>query len=128
MVLAFSNDARPSARGDILTRPDYRFIRACRRQPVDATPVWFMRQAGRYMEVYRELRKRYTLLELCRIPDLATEVTMQPVNAIELDAAILFSDLLLPLDPMGIRFDFVKGEGPQIENTIDGPEIGRAHV
>ena len=69
-----------------------------------------MRQAGRYMSVYRELRKQYTLLDLCRTPDLATEVTMQPVRAIELDAAILFSDLLLPLEPMGIRFDFIKGE------------------
>lgn len=78
-----------------------------------------MRQAGRYMSVYRELRKQYSLLDLCRIPDLATEVTMQPVQAIELDAAILFSDLLLPLEPMGIRFDFIKGEGPQIENPID---------
>ena len=72
------------------------------------------------MSIYRELRQRYSLLDLCRIPDLATEVTMQPVNAIELDAAILFSDLLLPLAPMGIQFDFIKGEGPQIENPIDG--------
>ncbi len=79
-----------------------------------------MRQAGRYMSVYRELRQQYSLLDLCGIPDLATEVTMQPVRAIELDAAILFSDLLLPLAPMGIRFDFIKGEGPQIENPIDG--------
>jgi uroporphyrinogen decarboxylase len=79
-----------------------------------------MRQAGRYMSVYRELRNRYTLLDLCRIPDLATEVTMQPVRAIDVDAAILFSDLLLPLEPMGIRFDFIKGEGPQIENPIQG--------
>jgi uroporphyrinogen decarboxylase len=79
-----------------------------------------MRQAGRYMAVYRKLRERYSLLDLCRTPDLATEVTMQPVNAIEVDAAILFSDLLLPLEPMGIRFDFVKGEGPQIENPIAG--------
>ena len=81
-----------------------------------------MRQAGRYMPVYRELRKRYSLLDLCRTPDLATEVTMQPVHAIELDAAILFSDLLLPLEPMGIRFDFVRGEGPQIENPITGDD------
>lgn len=73
------------------------------------------------MSVYRALRERYTLLDLCRTPDLATAVTMQPVEAIELDAAILFSDLLLPLEPMGIRFDFIRGEGPQIENTIDGP-------
>lgn len=74
------------------------------------------------MAVYRALRERYSLLDLCRIPDLATEVTMQPVQAIEVDAAILFSDLLLPLAPMGIQFDFIKGEGPQIENPIDGPD------
>ncbi|PYR37454.1 MAG: uroporphyrinogen decarboxylase [Acidobacteria bacterium] len=95
-----------------------RFLRACRLQPVDATPVWFMRQAGRYMPEYRALRERYSLLDICRTPDLATEVTMQPVRRIELDAAILFSDLLLPLEPMGIRFDFVRGEGPAIENPL----------
>jgi uroporphyrinogen decarboxylase len=77
-----------------------------------------MRQAGRYMSEYRSLRERYSLLELCRTPDLATEVTLQPVRRIEVDAAILFSDLLLPLEPMGIRFDFIKGEGPAIENPI----------
>jgi uroporphyrinogen decarboxylase len=79
-----------------------------------------MRQAGRYMAVYRELRQHYSLLDICRTPDLATQVTMQPVQAIEVDAAILFSDLLLPLEPMGIAFDFIKGEGPQIENPIAG--------
>jgi len=78
-----------------------------------------MRQAGRYMSEYRSLRERYSLLELCRTPDLATEVTLQPIRRIEVDAAILFSDLLLPLDPMGIRFDFVRGEGPSIENPIE---------
>lgn len=77
-----------------------------------------MRQAGRYMSEYRALRQQYSLLELCRTPDLATAVTLQPVNRIEVDAAILFSDLLLPLEPMGIRFDFIKGEGPAIENPI----------
>jgi uroporphyrinogen decarboxylase len=77
-----------------------------------------MRQAGRYMREYRALRERYSLLELCRTPDLATEVTLQPVRRIEVDAAILFSDLLLPLEPMGIRFDFVKGEGPAIEHPL----------
>jgi uroporphyrinogen decarboxylase len=100
------------------TLADSRFLRACRREPVDATPVWFMRQAGRYMAEYRALRARYSMLELCRNPALATEVTLQPVNAIEVDAAILFSDLLLPLEPMGIPFDFVKGEGPQIERPV----------
>ena len=77
-----------------------------------------MRQAGRYMAEYRALRERYSLLEICRTPDLATEVTLQPVRRIEVDAAILFSDLLLPLEPMGIGFDFVKGEGPAIDNPI----------
>jgi uroporphyrinogen decarboxylase len=77
-----------------------------------------MRQAGRYMSEYRSLRDRYSLLDICRTPDLATEVTMQPVRRIEVDAAILFSDLLLPLEPMGVRFDFVKGEGPAIDNPL----------
>ena len=99
-----------------------RFLKACRREPVDATPVWFMRQAGRYMAEYMALRKKHSLLELCRTPDLATEVTLQPVRRIEVDAAILFSDLLLPLEPMGLPFDFVKGEGPQIETPIRSTE------
>ena len=98
-----------------------RFLKACRREPVDATPVWFMRQAGRYMAEYRAIRERYSLLEICRIPDLATEVTLQPVRRMEVDAAILFSDLLLPLEPMGLPFDFVKGEGPQLDTPINGP-------
>ncbi len=95
-----------------------RFLRACRREAVDSTPVWFMRQAGRYMTEYRELRRRYSLLQLCRTPELAAVVTLQPVNRVDLDAAILFSDLLLPLAPMGIAFDFVKGEGPAIETPV----------
>ena len=77
-----------------------------------------MRQAGRYMAEYRALRQNYTLLQLCRTPDLATEVTLQPIRRIDVDAAILFSDLLLPLEPMGVPFDFVKGEGPSIERPI----------
>ncbi|MEW6322752.1 MAG: uroporphyrinogen decarboxylase [Acidobacteriota bacterium] len=106
-----------------------RFLRACRREPVDATPVWFMRQAGRYMADYRALRQKYTLLQLCRSPELATRVTLQPVDAIDVDAAILFSDLLLPLEPMGIPFDFVKGEGPQIEQPIrTAADIDRVRV
>jgi uroporphyrinogen decarboxylase len=78
-----------------------------------------MRQAGRYMAEYRALREKHSLLELCRDPDLATAVTLQPVHRIEVDAAILFSDLLLPLEPMGLPFDFVKGEGPQLERPIE---------
>jgi uroporphyrinogen decarboxylase len=77
-----------------------------------------MRQAGRYMSEYRALRERYSLLDLCRTPDLATEVTLQPVRRIDVDAAILFSDLLLPLQPMGISFDFIRGEGPAIDNPL----------
>lgn len=100
---------------------DSRFLKACRREPVDATPVWFMRQAGRYMAEYRALRERHSLLDICRTPDLATEVTLQPVQRIEVDAAILFSDLLLPLEPLGLPFDFIKGEGPQLERPIQGP-------
>jgi uroporphyrinogen decarboxylase len=95
-----------------------RFLRACRREPVDATPVWFMRQAGRYMAAYRELRRRYSLLQICAEPELAAAVTLQPVDVIEVDAAILFSDLLLPFTPMGLDFDFVKGEGPAIDRPV----------
>jgi uroporphyrinogen decarboxylase len=95
-----------------------RFLRACRREPVDATPVWFMRQAGRYMSDYRALRLRYSLLDICRSPELAVAVTLQPVDVIDVDAAILFSDLLIPFTPMGLDFDFIKGEGPAIAHPI----------
>jgi uroporphyrinogen decarboxylase len=95
-----------------------RFLRACRREPVDKTPVWFMRQAGRYMPEYRALREKHSLLELVRTPELAAEVTLQPIRALPLDAAILFSDLLVPLAPLGIPFDFQKGEGPVIEKPV----------
>mgnify|MGYP001256891381 CR=1 FL=1 len=96
---------------------DDRFLRACRRQPVDCTPVWFMRQAGRYMPEYRALRERHTLLELCKTPELAVEVTKQPL-ALGVDAAILFADILLPLEPMGAPFEFAKGEGPVVHEPI----------
>jgi uroporphyrinogen decarboxylase len=95
-----------------------RFLRACRLQEVDRTPVWFMRQAGRYMPEYRTLRARHSLLTLCRTPELAVEVTLQPVRALGVDAAILFSDLLLPLAPLGIPFDFQAGEGPVVERPL----------
>jgi uroporphyrinogen decarboxylase len=99
-----------------------RFLRACRREPVDAPPVWFMRQAGRYMAEYRAIRQRHSLLDICRTPELAAAVTLQPINRIEVDAAILFSDLLLPLEPMGLPFQFVRGEGPSIESPIRRPD------
>ena len=103
-----------------------RFLRACRRQSVDATPVWFMRQAGRYMADYRALRQRYSLLDICRNPELSVAVTLQPVDLIEVDAAILFSDLLLPLVPMGMDLDFIKGEGPSIGNPVrSGADVDR---
>jgi uroporphyrinogen decarboxylase len=95
-----------------------RFLRACRREAVDCTPVWFMRQAGRYMAEYRALREKHSLLTLCRTPELAVEVTLQPVRSLGVDAAILFSDLLLPLTPLGIPFDFQAGEGPVIEKPV----------
>lgn len=95
-----------------------RFLRACRRQPTDATPVWLMRQAGRYMAEYRKLREKYTILQLIKSPELAVEVTMQPINAFDLDAAIIFADILPPLEGMGLELDFVKGEGPAIYNPV----------
>jgi uroporphyrinogen decarboxylase len=94
-----------------------RFLRACRREPVDVTPVWFMRQAGRYMAEYRELRAKRTILELCKTPDLAAQVTLQPIKH-GVDAAILFADILLPLEPMGAPFEFAKGEGPVFHEPI----------
>jgi uroporphyrinogen decarboxylase len=98
--------------------PDSIFLRACRREAVPRTPVWFMRQAGRYMAEYRAIRAQHSLLEICRTPELAVTVTLQPVEHIEVDAAILFSDLLLPLEPLGLPFDFVRGEGPAIETPL----------
>ena len=98
--------------------PASRFLRACRRMPVDRTPVWFMRQAGRYMPEYRALREKYSLLEICRQPELAAEVTLQPVHLLGVDAAILFADILLPLIPMGVDIEFVRGDGPAIHNPI----------
>jgi len=95
-----------------------RFLRACRREPVDVTPVWFMRQAGRYLPEYRALRERYGFLELCRQPELAAEITRMPLRRFEVDAAILFSDLSLPLLGMGIRLILEEGTGPVIESPI----------
>ncbi len=97
-----------------------RFLRACRGEAVDATPVWFMRQAGRYMSEYQAIRARHSLLEICAQPELAAEVTLQPVKAFGVDAAILFADILLPLVPMGLELEFAKGEGPVIHNPIRG--------
>ncbi len=100
---------------------DYTFIRACRREPVDRVPLWLMRQAGRYMPEYRALRKDRSILELCRTPELAAEVTLQPINRFDLDAAIIFADILLPLEGLGIGFHFAEGEGPIIEKPVRSP-------
>jgi uroporphyrinogen decarboxylase len=94
-----------------------RFLKACRREPVDCTPVWMMRQAGRYMAEYRALREKYTMLEICKQPELAAQVTKQPLVH-GMDAAILFADILLPLEPMGASFEFAKGDGPVIHEPI----------
>ncbi len=95
-----------------------RFLKACRREPVDCTPVWFMRQAGRYMAEYRSLRAKYSMLELCKTPELAAQVTLQPIDRFPLDAAIIFADILLPLEPMGLSLEFAEGEGPVIHNPV----------
>jgi uroporphyrinogen decarboxylase len=95
-----------------------RLLRACRRKPVDRTPVWLMRQAGRYMAEYRRLRETHTILEIIKTPELAAEVTLQPINAFDLDAAIIFADILPPLEAMGLSLEFIRGEGPVIHNPL----------
>jgi len=106
-----------------------RFLKACRREPVDCTPVWFMRQAGRYMAEYRALRAKHSILELCKTPELAAQVTLQPIDHFPLDAAIIFADILLPLEPMGLRLEFAEGEGPVIHNPVrDQSDVERLTV
>lgn len=95
-----------------------RFLKACRREPVDVTPVWLMRQAGRYLQEYRDIRAKYDFLTMCKRPDVAAEITLQPVDKLGVDAAILFADILLPLEGMGIDLEFTKGEGPVIHNPV----------
>jgi uroporphyrinogen decarboxylase len=95
-----------------------RFVRACRHQPVDATPVWFMRQAGRSFAAYRKLRERYGILELAKTPDLCAEVTLMPVRELGVDAAVLFADIMLPLEPMGVGLRIEPEIGPIIERPI----------
>ena len=97
---------------------EFRFLKACRGEQVDKTPVWFMRQAGRYMKVYRDLKEKYTFLEMCKTPELACEVTMQPLNVLDVDAAIIFADILLPLEPMGTGLEFTSGDGPVIPRPV----------
>jgi uroporphyrinogen decarboxylase len=101
-----------------MSAPNSRFIKACKALPVDRTPVWFMRQAGRYMAEYRAVRKQHSLIEICKKPELAAEVTITAAEALGVDAAIIFADLLLPLEVMGLPFHFEAGEGPVIEKPI----------
>jgi uroporphyrinogen decarboxylase len=95
-----------------------RFLDACRRRPTDVRPVWFMRQAGRYLRQYREIRARHGILEICKRPELAATVTLQPVEILDVDAAIVFADLLLPVEPMGLKLHYETGEGPVIDNPV----------
>src|SRR5881296_3548592 len=109
-----------------------RFLRACHREWTDCVPVWFMRQAGRYMEEYRAVRAKHSILEVCKTPELAAQVTLQPIERFPLDAAIIFADILLPLEPMGLRITFEEGEGPVIHNPVrtraDVDEPERVHI
>ena len=91
-----------------MSAPESRFVKACKSQPVDRTPVWFMRQAGRYMPEYRAVRKQYSLIEICKRPEVAADVTITAAEALNVDAAIIFADLLLPLEVMGLPLNTVK--------------------
>jgi uroporphyrinogen decarboxylase len=103
------------------------FLRACRREPVERTPIWLMRQAGRYLPEYREIRAKTTFLELCKNPDLCAEVMLTSVERLGVDAAIIFSDLLPILEPMGFRLEFAAGEGPVIHNPVrEAADVDRA--
>src|SRR5579864_2219216 len=104
--------------GSFMSAPQSRFVKACKTQPVDRTPVWFMRQAGRYLPEYRAVRKQYSLIEICKLPEVAAEVTIVAAEVLGVDAAIIFADLLLPLEVMGLPFHFSAGEGPVIEAPI----------
>ncbi|HTU45480.1 MAG TPA: uroporphyrinogen decarboxylase [Bryobacteraceae bacterium] len=99
-----------------------RFLEACRRRSTDVRPVWFMRQAGRYLKPYRDIRAKHGILDICKNPELAAAVTLQPVEMLDVDAAIIFADLLLPVEPMGLKLQFVSGEGPLIDNPISSSD------
>ena len=99
---------------------EYRFLKACRCEPVDATPVWIMRQAGRYLPEYQNIRRKNSFLTMCKTPELAAEVTMQPIQRLGVDAAILFSDILIPVEAMGVPLEFHDGKGPILGKEIRG--------
>src|SRR6266852_2281973 len=103
-------------------------MRACRREAVPFTPIWLMRQAGRYMQEYRDVRARVGFLELCKTPSLAAEVTVTAAERLGVDAAIIFADILLPLEPMGLQLEFTKGDGPVIHNPVrSAADVDRLH-
>lgn len=109
-----------------MTHTDSAFLKACRRENTSYTPVWLMRQAGRYMEEYRKLRAQHGFLELCKRPDLAAEITLTPVERLGVDAAILFADILLLLEPMGVGLEYTKEDGPQIGRPVrTGADVNR---
>jgi uroporphyrinogen decarboxylase len=112
--------AEPAATG-VEIEPTSVFLRACRRLPVERTPVWLLRQAGRYQPGYRAIRERHSMLEVIGTPELAAQVTLLPIDSFGLDAAIVFSDILPPLVGMGLDLDFVRGDGPVIANPISTP-------
>jgi uroporphyrinogen decarboxylase len=101
-----------------MSAPNSLFVRAAKAQPVERTPVWFMRQAGRYMAEYRAVRKKYSLIEICKKPAVAAQVTIEAAEILKVDAAIIFADLLLPLEVMELPFHFAAGEGPRIEKPV----------
>ena len=105
-----------------MSAPDSLFVRAAKAQPTERTPFWFMRQAGRYMAEYRAIRKQYSLIEICKRPAIAAQVTIEAAEILQVDAAIIFADLLLPLEVMGLPFHFSAGEGPKIEKPVRTPE------
>ncbi len=94
------------------------FLRACRKEKTDFTPVWLMRQAGRYLKEYMDIKNKSSFIEMCKTPEVACEITLQPLRRFDLDAAIIFADILLPLEAMGINFEFTKGDGPVIHNPV----------
>src|SRR3569832_363242 len=118
------SEAKPAKKTQ--EQKDSPFKRACRREQVPYTPVWLMRQAGRYMKEYRDVRARHSFLEMCKQPEVASEVTVYAAHRLNVDAAIIFADILLIIEPMGLELEFAKGEGPVIHNPVrSAADVGR---